>query len=684
VAVIIAALAGVSSFIDWNNYKPMIESKVGEAINRKVAIKGSISGVIMPMAIITVRDVHIANIEGAKYEDFVSVEELQVTANPLSLLSGVIDISSVKLKKPTINAEKMSDTKASWTGLGPQEQPGQPPEKSVPASKETARALSIGSVEIEDGLVRYIDHTNQSEQIIQDVNFDIKPDFAKPSFKAKGKLTYNQDPVEIDANLGPGKGNLEANLSVKSKIADISFKGFTNDFSKDKTVKGQGDFKAALTLPQMPKTNLKGYVTFNEKVVALTDTTFSVDDVAGSLKATAAIGGEIPKVDANIAFDTLDVNKLMSLASKTGGDAPVKAGKKVEAKETTLPFTGSVNLTAKKVQWNDLAATNFVTDIDIPTTKSATIKQVKADLPAESKFTFNGVVNIPNKSVEGPLTFNTTNLPALAKQFGQDIAWLATQSKDLNLTGYVKADAARSTLGSMQVTNGTTRASGDVSLETVNKKLGLSNFQITSPSIKSLSGKPIAADGKFLAKANITTLASDPMANLNGTTYFEAKDGYIQGIDLPKISARLKQLNNLKDFVGLVEVAKDREAKSAFESLSSTWNFTNGQGRSDDIKMLSAAATGRGNGTVNMKEQSMDITSMMKLTEHPKAPELGVRVYGAFTSPQYDVKTAALESYLTQKAAGKLIENLGDKDSKLGKALGNNKAGKVLNKLFGQ
>lgn len=678
VAILVGAGMAVSLFIDWRSYKPLIEEKASAALGRQVRINGDISGMLLPITVVTVKDVHVASIEGAKYPDFVSIGEAEVKLNPFSLLSGMVDVQSVKLKEPVINAEALANGKNSWDVFPPKDTAAQ---KAEAQSQESAAAsLSVNTVEIEKGTIRYINHAEKSEKEIADLNVTASPNFAQKMVKADGSLKFEGQKIEFNGEAKPdGKDKWAANFSVESDMIKASFNGaiVTAD-----PAGAEGDYSFALNkaVSGIDSAAMKGRLVYADKQLTLNETPFEVNKINGTLALKAKFE-ETPNIDARLNFKTIDVAEFQKMAPAES--AAPKGGKAETAKPASLPFTGTVLVTADKVVYNPYTLSNMKLDV---ATSSPTVLQVKefsAALPASSAVKFTGVANIRDKGVSGPLRFETKNLPELAKTFGQQVAWLETQSKELTLTGNLTANGNAVKFDSMKVDHGATQASANVTYTLAGKKIAVSNFEMSNPSLKKLSGQDIAADGKFLAKGDITTsLEGDLFKNLNGSNYFEIKDGYAQGIDLKAISARLKELNTLADFVALSEQAKNRTGKTNIQSLTSNWKLDNGVAKSNDIKLVADSATARGEGIVNLPDKKLDVTTMMKMTEHPKVPEFGVRVTGTFEAPQYDIKTAALESYYAQKAINKVIEKNVD-TQKLQQKL-DGKGGKLLNKILGQ
>jgi hypothetical protein len=84
---------------------------------------------------------------------------------------------------------------------------------------------------------------------------------------------------------------------------------------------------------------------------------------------------------------------------------------------------------------------------------------------------------------------------------------------------------------------------------------------------------------------------------------------------------------------------------------------------------------------------------MFRLTDHPEAPPIGVRLTGALDQPRRDIKTAEIEQYLLSRGLGAVIqkavpaEKLGAAapllDNLLGGGGGGSAAGALIEGLLG-
>ena len=111
---IIILLLIIPFFIPLNNYKGVIISKVKEATNRDLTINGDIKLSLLPNPSISLPEVKLSSISGAKEPYLISVDNAKASLQLLPLFRGVIEVASIELQKPIINLEILNNGKQNW------------------------------------------------------------------------------------------------------------------------------------------------------------------------------------------------------------------------------------------------------------------------------------------------------------------------------------------------------------------------------------------------------------------------------------------------------------------------------------------------------------------------------------------------------------------------------------------
>ena len=126
IAVLLVAIVLFVALFNWNNARPWLDQRLSTSIGRPVAINGDLTvswlrnpdanGVArwVPWPRFTAQDVSIANPGWARQPRFATVQQVRFSLNPLALLSHTIDIPSLKLHGPAVDAERDKQGRANW------------------------------------------------------------------------------------------------------------------------------------------------------------------------------------------------------------------------------------------------------------------------------------------------------------------------------------------------------------------------------------------------------------------------------------------------------------------------------------------------------------------------------------------------------------------------------------------
>ena len=68
VTALLVVIIFAPSFVDWNQYRGELTTLAKSIVGRELAIKGDVKIKILPTPVISVNDVHLANVEGATDE----------------------------------------------------------------------------------------------------------------------------------------------------------------------------------------------------------------------------------------------------------------------------------------------------------------------------------------------------------------------------------------------------------------------------------------------------------------------------------------------------------------------------------------------------------------------------------------------------------------------------------------
>jgi len=120
----------------------------------------------------------------------------------------------------------------------------------------------------------------------------------------------------------------------------------------------------------------------------------------------------------------------------------------------------------------------------------------------------------------------------------------------------------------------------------------------------------------------------------------------------------LGDLNDPADFLGLADSGLSG-GTTRLDSLDGTIQVRNGLATTHDLVVLADGGRGDIRGTADLPSWKLDLTALFDLTEHPKAPPVGVRLTGAIDNPARELLISEMQAYLIKRIAktsiGKLI-----------------------------
>ena len=168
------------------------------------------------------------------------------------------------------------------------------------------------------------------------------------------------------------------------------------------------------------------------------------------------------------------------------------------------------------------------------------------------------------------------------------------------------------------------------------------------------------ASGRLAISAELTARGanqSELISALAGSGRFSAREGRVRGVDLGRLSNRLKRLNEITDYLGLIQASLSG-GETAYSALDGTFQISNGIVRTSDLKMILDGAEAEGVGQVDLPRWLIDLRTRARLVEHPDAPAIGLDLFGPLDSPRRDLRTRDLEGYLAARLGGAVLRKL--------------------------
>lgn len=575
VAVVVFVLVA-PNFVDWNGYKGTITDRAMSATGRNLEILGDIKISVFPAPMVRAENVRIANVEGAATSDMMTLRSLEVRVALLPLLSGTVQVNSIRLVDPVINIEKMEGGKTNlvFTPQGQGPAAGSSPEANVPSAaagsenSNGAGAIRIDDLVIENGTLVYRDGPAGTVERVEKLNSRFAAASLNGPMETDGTAVVRGFPISFDVSMGnivhgrtvpvsvevgvaPGDVTARLSGSVASLTDAPRFKGKL-------TVKGTdlGSFvegmSSGASLPPMLKRpfGLSADIQANQNSAEVTAIDLNLADLKGTGKLTAKLAETI---DANLelSIGRLDLDALIAAAAATSAAAvkanttsdtsavPPKAtavtGPKKAASAIEIPkninATLDVNVEAITFRKSLIRQGRLSAEL---ASGEVTLNQLSALLPGGSDFAVFGFATVgpDGLAFEGNVDMTANDLRAFLKWAGApELSVASERLRKLKLAGKVIADPKNVRLNEIAIQLDNTRINGAATIamrdrpalgiNLVVDKLNLDGYlPDAKPEAKGTSRSNETAPAG--SQKPTTSAQSDPFAGLTALGTFDA------------------------------------------------------------------------------------------------------------------------------------------------------------------
>ena len=389
IVVLVAIVLIGPSFVNWNDHKAEIITAVRDATGRELTIDGDIGLKILPAPALSVRDVRLAGLPNApdasdkSAADMLTLKALDVRVALAPLISGEIQVTSVRLIEPLLILEVLPDGRANWQFEAPGHAAAAMTTPMAAAGSSTAgdTAFSLDKLAVEDAVVVYRDSRAGIEEQVEALDLEGSAASLQGPFHFTGRATARNLPLAFDLsidNLENGKPigvRLDLKLSGdKGDKAAAAFSGRIEALATEPRLSGQltlsatdlAAVQAAARKGSAPAQilnqplQMKAVVEASAKAATLND----IDLTFGPLQASGAISaslGEEPSYDLALSIGRLDLDRLLqgtveasapSSASATGqGKKEAGAGTDALLPEIPATLRGSVVITVEGLKY---------------------------------------------------------------------------------------------------------------------------------------------------------------------------------------------------------------------------------------------------------------------------------------------------------------------------------------------
>jgi len=425
---IIILLLIIPFFIPLNNYKGVIISKVKEATNRDLTINGDIKLSLLPNPAISLPEVKLSSVGGAKEPYLISVENTKASLQLLPLFRGAIEVASVELQKPIINLEILNNGQKNWEFTTSQNNTKTNNNNIPPAAannKDFELPILVNHFKISNGKVIY--RENNNEKIFDNINLDTNIKSLKGPIDFTLALAALERKINIDGNIAEiGKIiPLTVNINVADEKIKIegkfdsesnSFIGIANAKGNTKNLGLPADFQndyelTASIIADDKNLNVKDARIIYTNIELLTSANYDIE--RSSLKANiiANPGNIVGDINSN-----LDKTNIFNGDVKLAADSLKPLFNALEIKTDKLPpiinqkisLTSNVIYNSQSINLQNInlsaANTNLTGNIELknPSQNITVIHNLKIN----NFESFMSLLGVNNLSTIGTLQLN--------------------------------------------------------------------------------------------------------------------------------------------------------------------------------------------------------------------------------------------------------------------------------------
>lgn len=189
---IVAVLALVTAlvapfFVDWNAHRAFFEARLSDLSGREVVLAGPLDVQILPMPVITARDVRVAHAEKRAGERPPQIVAPRLTARIAltPLLKGEVRVEEIRLDEPVLRLPLAAPEEAARAARIAREEAEAAGDEGPESAAAPARIMLL-ALEIRDGTLVLGDEGTQSAQVLKGVNLTGSADSLAGPYRGEG------------------------------------------------------------------------------------------------------------------------------------------------------------------------------------------------------------------------------------------------------------------------------------------------------------------------------------------------------------------------------------------------------------------------------------------------------------------------------------------------------------------
>ena len=409
--VALALLLVVPNFIDWNKHKDTLAVHATAYLQRDVKIGGDIVLRLLPNPQMSVMDVTVSSIEGAKSPYLLKLKQLEAKVRFKPLLEGHIEIEKIHLVEPELVLEVLADGRASWQGL----MQGDAARKPF-VFGDQGDAITLEDVTLKGGRIRYVQAASGVDMALDHLNLSVAAPSLRGPYKIVGDMRFRDVPVNVEATSGLAAEQgmpIAVLFQPLEKLPQLSLKGaigknaegafYEGDIALEQGAPASLFTQEFLTAPVW----LQQDMTVNAKL-SMRPGALTLSDIEGRSGKNGKLSGavtlsrppmEIPQLSADLKLEHLPM----------GGKADA---------QPALPngMRAKISLTAQDALWRG----QRIPEIKLDAQSDADIwhvKSLRARLAAKTQLDAEGTVRPQQQTQSFKISFSTADMAGFAKTY---------------------------------------------------------------------------------------------------------------------------------------------------------------------------------------------------------------------------------------------------------------------------
>lgn len=480
IAVLAVAVGVLPGLIDWNDYKDPIQAQIKALTGRDVVIGGDIRIAVLPAPAVVANGVRMANIDGASAADMVRLKSVEVRVALGPLLTGNVQVETVKLVDPIVELERLADGRANWEFAPVRAETDGSKSAALPGvgggESGTAAAIRLDNFHVENGTVIYRDARSGTIERIERVEARLSAESLSGPFDSMGNLDFRGIPLGYEVSVGRviNERTVPVNmvLTVEPEIAKVDIAGAVVEMTEAPKFKGKvvASGKTLSDLLSALDGGTASPALFAQPFGVSGDVTVSAADLAvkklavslGGLRADGELAANLAETpvgfSTRLTLPKVDLDALLAAsrdgpAAASGGQAPAAATTGEVAKPDAPPHVGggfelpevvngSIEVTAETVAYRG----NIVSDARAVAELrggEVTLSQFTAQLPGGSDLFLTGFLTAQDgqPKFDGTVDARISDLRRVVAWLGGEVPAIASDRlRNATVKGRIVAD----------------------------------------------------------------------------------------------------------------------------------------------------------------------------------------------------------------------------------------------------